>query len=71
MTLSDLKPRGYHLSDVEPGFRGMPLRDWQSKQITSQAEAARESAKRADSQQMLKMHIYDDTGRNVGSYGNF
>ena len=49
----------------------MPLRDWQSKQITSQAEAARESAKRADSQQMLKMHIYDDTGRNVGSYGNF
>lgn len=39
MTLNDLKPHGYHLSDVEPDFRGMTLREWLMKRIESQASA--------------------------------
>jgi hypothetical protein len=45
MTLSELKPRGYHLSDVEPDFRGMPMFEWWQKMITSQCDQARESPK--------------------------
>jgi len=41
MTTNDYseKPRGYRLADVEPDFRGMPLREWKLKRITSQFEA--------------------------------
>lgn len=45
MTLSELKPRGYHLSDVEPDFRGMPRFEWWHKMITSQCDAFLESPK--------------------------
>jgi len=43
MTLYDLKPRGYHLSDVEPDFRGMPYKEWRTKMLVSQGEAYRET----------------------------
>jgi len=43
MTLSDLKPRGYRLSDVEPDFRGMSMLEWWGKMITSQCDAFLES----------------------------
>lgn len=45
VTLSDLKPRGYKLSDVEPGFQGMPYFEWWGKMIASQCDAFRESPK--------------------------
>ncbi len=46
MTLSDLKPRGYHLYDVPPDFQGMPYQEWRTKMMTSQADAYR-ATKRA------------------------
>ena len=45
MTLSDLKPRGYHLCDVEPDFQGMSYSEWQRKMLTSQCDAFVESPK--------------------------
>lgn len=45
MTLSELKPRGYKLSDIEADFRGMPMFEWWHKMITSQCDAFRESLK--------------------------
>lgn len=39
MNLNDLKPHGYRLSDVEPDFRGMPIKEWLMKKIESQAAA--------------------------------
>ena len=39
MELSQLFSRGSHLSDVPPDFRGMPLAEWQSKQITLMANS--------------------------------
>lgn len=45
MTLNELKPRGYKLSDVPPNFRGMPAREWWAKMITSQCDAFLESPK--------------------------
>ncbi len=45
MTLSELKPRGYKLSDVPPDFQGMPVLEWWHKMITSQCDAFRESPK--------------------------
>ena len=48
MTLSDLKPRGYHLSDVHPDFQGMPLNEWMNKMYASQCDAFRESPRGKD-----------------------
>jgi hypothetical protein len=45
VTLSELKPRGYKLSDVEPNFRGMPVNEWLRKMLTSQCDAFLESPK--------------------------
>jgi hypothetical protein len=45
MTLSELKPRGYKLSDVPPDFQGMPMFEWWGKMITSQCDAFLESPK--------------------------
>ena len=39
MELSQLFSRGSRLSDVPPEFRGMPLAEWQSKQITFMANS--------------------------------
>jgi hypothetical protein len=39
MELSDLYPAGTPLSEVAPGFRGMPLREWQWKQLREQNSA--------------------------------
>jgi hypothetical protein len=39
MTLSELKPRGYRLSDVPPDFQGMPLAEWEAKIERSRVEA--------------------------------
>jgi hypothetical protein len=48
MTLSDLKPRGYKLSDVPPDFQGMPVGEWLKKMFTSQCEAYRATKKCAE-----------------------
>jgi len=39
MTLSDLKRPGTKLADVEPDFRGMPLREWLKLSMQAQFEA--------------------------------
>lgn len=39
MELSQLFTRGSKLSDVPPDFKGMPLAEWQSKQITAMANS--------------------------------
>ena len=44
MELSQLFSRGSHLSDVPPEFRGMPLAEWQSKQITLMANSKEAAA---------------------------
>jgi len=38
MTLSELKPRGYRLSDVPPDFQGMPINDWLRARVTSRCD---------------------------------
>jgi hypothetical protein len=38
MTLSDLKPRGYRLSDTHPDFPGMSMLEWWGKMIASQCD---------------------------------
>ena len=45
MTLSELKPRGYKLSDVSPDTPGMPMFEWWRKMITSQCDAFLDSPK--------------------------
>jgi hypothetical protein len=43
MTLSDLYPAGTKLAEVNPNFRGMPLKTWQALKIVEQAEAHRKA----------------------------
>jgi hypothetical protein len=45
MTLSELKPRGYRLSDVPPDFQGMPINDWLRAMVTSRCNQFLESPK--------------------------
>jgi hypothetical protein len=45
VTLSELKPRGYRLSDTHPDFRGMSMLKWWGKMIASQCDAFLESPK--------------------------